>query len=310
MLAPMLAKIGSISDLKRAGWIYEPKLDGTRGILIKQGSKARILNRRKKWIEWRYPEIIKDAKKIKESFVLDGEICVLDSKGRPDFNLIQSREQTDNKLKIKLLSKELPAIYYVFDILSLDSKDLTNKPLRERKKILEKVLPDLEHIKRIFWTKDGPALWKVVRRKKLEGVMAKKLSSKYYAGKRSSAWLKIKFLKTIDSIIIGYTQEKRIISALALGVYSQGKLIYIGRVGTGFSEAFLKDLYKKLRQIKSKKAPAPYSGKEKIIWVRPKYVCEVKYLEISKKKILRAPVFLRLRKDKLPKECILEEQIS
>jgi len=304
----MLAQLGDKKDLNKRGWIYEPKIDGTRGLAIKRGQSIRILNRRGRWIEWRYPEIISDIKKFKNNFILDGEICVLDKHGTPNFSLLQSREQTDNKLRIRLLAREYPAIYYVFDILELDGKNLTSRPLKKRKAILERVLPDSVHVRKIFWTEDGRALWRIVSRKGLEGVMAKKADSKYYPGKRVHVWLKIKNVKTTDCVICGWTEGQRKFASLVLGQYENGKLIYVGCVGTGFTERQINELFGQIKKLETKNCPfseAP-SIPRATHWIKPKLIAEIKYLEYSKAKQLRAPVFLRLRFDKELKGCILE----
>jgi len=304
--APMLAKVGDKKGLSKKGFIFEPKLDGTRALCYKN-KELKFINRRNTNITHRYPEF-KFAENINaKSCILDGEIIVYDKKGNPDFNLLQKREQLDKKLLIELRSGQYPATYVVFDILKKDGKDLTRLPLSKRKEILQKTVQDSKTTEKIFWTTNGKKLWKEITKRKLEGVMAKKKDSKYYAGKRTPAWLKIKFLKTIDCIIVGYTQEKRVISALALAIYDEGRLKYIGRVGTGFTTNFLQQLHDKLKKSKTKKVPVKYTGSKKIQWVKPEYVCEVRYLEISKDKKLRAPAFLRMRYDKPPKECVLQK---
>jgi bifunctional non-homologous end joining protein LigD len=141
-------------------------------------------------------------------------------------------------------------------------------------------------------------------------VIGKDWTSEYYPGVRASVWIKIKYLKTIDCVIVGYTSEKRIISALALAVYSHGTLRYIGRtVGKGFTEEFLKELHKELVPLEQKEAPVTYVGGKDIHWLKPKLVCEVTFLELTHDIIMRAPVFLRMRYDKKPEDCILEEQV-
>jgi DNA ligase D-like protein (predicted ligase) len=307
--SPMLAKLGDKKDLSKKGYLWEPKLDGTRAICY-VNKEIKLINRRGRNITYRYPEFDFRKNIDAKNCILDGEIIVYDKKGNPNFNLLQSREQLDKKIMIELRSKQYPATYVVFDILMKDGRSLIDIPLIKRKEILDDMVSDGKGIQKIFFTKDSRKLWKEVTKRKLEGIMAKNENSKYYPGRRVPPWLKVKYLKTIDCIIVGYTHRKRIISALAVGVYSEGKLIYIGRVGTGFTEEFLENLYEKLEKIEIKKAPVEYSGKETIHWVKPLIVCEVRYLQFSKDKIMRAPAFLRLRFDKLPKECILEEQVK
>jgi DNA ligase D-like protein (predicted ligase) len=307
---PMLARPADRDALKREGFIYEPKLDGTRAICYKDIEGIRLINRRGNDITARYPEF-SFAKEIKAaSAVLDGEVVVYDKNGNPDFHLLQRREQVARRDISEMRSKELPASYVVFDILEKEGISLTDLSLKERKTFLDETVTDGLHLQKIFYTENGPGLWDQIEKRKLEGVIAKELDSRYYPGARTPAWLKIKYLKTIDCVIVGYTSEKRIISALALAVYSRGKLRYIGRtVGKGFTEGFLKDLHKKLLALETKEPTVEYLGEKVIHWVKPKLVCEVSYLEMTKDLIMRAPVFLRLREDKLPEDCILEEQV-
>lgn len=304
-MKPMLAKVGSKELFNKEGFIYEPKLDGTRAVCYYNNGKIKLINRRGRNITKRYPEF-NFKKNIKaDSCILDGEIVIYNDEGNPDFNLLQRREHIEKEIMIQLRSKQYPATYVVFDIIKLNNEDLTNKHLLKRKDILEKTVSDNDIIQKIFYTTRGESLWNVVRKRNIEGVIAKKKNSKYESDKRSSQWLKIKFLKTIDCIIIGYTQEKRIISALALGVYDKGKLRYVGRVGTGFTEKFLKELKEQLTKLEAKKPPVSYESSKDIKWVKPKLICEVKYLELTKDKQLRAPSFKSLRNDKPLKECIL-----
>jgi bifunctional non-homologous end joining protein LigD len=307
---PMLALPAGKEALKKEGYIFEPKLDGTRAVCYLDEKGISLVNRRGNDITGRYPEFSFAGQVKAASAVLDGEVVVYSPEGNPDFHLLQRREQVARRDISEIRSKELPATYVVFDILEKEGKSLTDLPLKERKRILEETIAEGGHMQKIFYTENGPGLWKEVEKRKLEGVIAKELDSRYYPGARTPAWLKIKYLKTIDCVIVGYTSEKRIISALALAVYSRGKLRYIGRsVGKGFTEGFLKDLHKRLSEIETKDPPVEYLGGKEIHWVKPLIVCEVTYLELTKDIIMRAPVFLRLRDDKKPEECILEEQV-
>ncbi|MBD3310375.1 DNA ligase [Candidatus Woesearchaeota archaeon] len=311
-IRPMLARLGDKDLLSRKGYIFEPKLDGTRALLYLNKSRMELVNRRQKDITRKYPELELSGDIDAESCVLDGEIIVYDQKGNPSFRLLQKRDQIEKKFLIAIRSDQYPATYVVFDILRKDGKDLTDTGFAGRKKILMETVSNGENMEIIFSTVNGKKLWKEIQKRKLEGVMAKKKDSRYYPGKRAPVWLKIKFLKTMDCIIVGYTHEKRVISALALAAYEEigdkKKLRYIGRVGTGFTETFLKKLHEKLKNIRIEKPPVRYKGSKDVKWVKPKYICEVRYLEFSKDKIIRAPAFLRMRDDKELKECILEAE--
>jgi DNA ligase D-like protein (predicted ligase) len=303
---PMLAAIGTKDDLQREGYIYEPKLDGTRALCYVD-STMKFINRRGHELTARYPEFtFRDQIKAR-SCVLDGELIVYDNRGNPSFHLLQKREQSKTSMA-KILSIQHPATYVIFDILELEGKELISTRLDERKKIMHSVLREGHHLQSIAFTKDGPKLWTVVEQRKLEGVMAKRVNSYYEPGKRSDAWLKIKALKTVDCVLLGFTSEIRTISALALGLYFGTELRYVGRVGTGFTEKYLEDLRQVLDGMLTDVPPvSSYPNEPAITWVRPELIAEVEILELTRDKHLRAPSFRRLRDDKEIKDCVIEQ---
>ncbi len=316
---PMLAKQGCERDLERKDMIFEIKFDGTRAICYvdkKAKTRVRFMNRRGKWIEYRYPELAGIERSVAaESCVLDGEIVVFDKNGKPDFRLLQEREHAEQEIAIRALSKVYPACYVVFDVLEVNGRQITDLGLMERKRILEKIVKDCERIKKSVFTERGKELWEFVKSKKLEGVMAKRKNSVYEQGKRSENWLKIKLFSTIDCVIAGYTEGKGsragYFGALLLGLWKNGELHYAGRVGTGFNEKTLKLLKRELEKIETSQCPfSDFDEKPEIRrvahFVEPKLVAEVKYLEFTKNLKLRAPVFVRVRNDKSEKECRIE----
>ncbi len=298
-MKPMLAKLGTESDLGKKGFIYEPKLDGYRALCF-ANDKIKLLSRREKDLTFQYPELnLRKSIKAKNC-ILDGEIVIYDEKGDPSFRLLQERGQTSKK---QIITQ--PATYIVFDILMKDNKDLKILPLSERKQILEKTIIENESLQLIHYTTDGKKLWKIAKKRGIEGVIAKEKNGKYHPGLRTGSWIKIKALKTMDCIIVGYTTERRAISALALAAYDNDKLRYIGKVGTGFNEKMIALLKEKLGKIGIEKQ-AVETNMKNIHWVKPENVCEVKYLEFTKDRMLRAPSFMNLRDDKLPEECAID----
>ncbi len=282
-MKPMLAKIGDQTVLGTPGYIFEPKLDGIRA-LLHVGRTISFESRNGKDLTERFSGIRIPPIKAK-SCVIDGEIVAYDEKGNPDFNCLQN---------------DAPAVYVAFDILEKDGTSVREKPLLQRKEILTKTLRENATVQIIFYTEQGKKLWSSMKKRSLEGVIAKKKDSTYQDGVRSDSWLKIKFTKTIDVIIIGYTQSKRRISSLGVGLYDDGAIAFIGKVGTGFNEEFIEKFSSQLEKIKSpKRTDLP----KEIIPVKPKYVAEVEYLEFTPDWKLRAPVFKRLRDDKNISEC-------
>jgi DNA ligase D-like protein (predicted ligase) len=317
-IRPMLAKVAKPFD--SSDFIFELKLDGTRTIAYIWKERVKLLNRRLVDFTSRYPEFWDLGKHMNaRNCILDGEVVVFSKEGIPDFYALQTREHVSSPMRIRLLSQAIPATFVVFDILYLDGKDLTSKPLIERKRILEKVVKEGEHLLISKWVEThGVKFFEEVRKRGLEGIMAKRKDSPYLIGKRSDHWLKIKVLQTLDCVIIGFTKGSGwrgpYFGALVLGIYKEGKLICIGKVGTGWSEDNLKRIKQKLEKLITQGCPVSktmpnwkdYERKHSITWVRPRLVCEVQFMEFTKELELRAPSFKRLRKDKAPRECALE----
>ncbi len=300
---PMLAVKGNESILFSNEYIFEPKMDGTRCI-AEIGKEINLFNRRGKNITKRYPEIAEELKKF-DNCVVDGEIICYNN-GKPDFYRLQQREHIENDFMIEIRAKLMPATYVIFDVLEKNGKKLINIPLIERKKILKDLVKEGEHIQLIFYTYDGKKLWDEIKKFGIEGVMAKNRKSLYYPGERRKEWVKIKNLHSIDVVIVGYTSEKRGISAMGMGLYKNGALIYIGKVGTGFDNKMIEMIQKKLIKI-DKPSVKNYKAIEKMIWTKPNLVAEVEYLEVTEENELRSPSFKRFRNDKLPEECKFEQ---
>jgi len=306
--SPMLCETGVETVLEEDGYIFEPKLDGTRCIAeISGAGEVRLINRRGRNLTKRYPEIVRELQKIPRSCVLDGEIVCFNEEQVPEFRLLQKREQIESELKIEALAKSIPATYVVFDILSQDGKELIDEPLSTRKELLADTVADTEHVKKIAYDTEGTKLWDEIRKKNMEGIIAKRIKSMYYPGKRSWNWLKIKYTKTIDVVLIGYTTEKRAISALGMALYDEGDVFYIGSVGTGFTDAFIKDLKREITeqglQIERLSVSNPEKAPKQMKWLKPQLVATIKYLEITEGGELRAPSFKELRPDKPPEAC-------
>ncbi|MCW1300968.1 MAG: non-homologous end-joining DNA ligase [Candidatus Nanoarchaeia archaeon] len=316
-IKPMLAFSARPFDSEQ--YLFEIKYDGTRTIVYidKEKERVKFLNRRGLFFEKRYPEILKELPNafLGNKGILDGEIVVLDGE-KPNFWKLQEREHTSDELRIELLSKLSPATLFIFDILYKDGKSLLEFPLIERKRILGECVTEGERVKLTrFIIGGGIKFFEEVAKKGFEGIMAKKIDSPYLIGERSKYWLKIKATKTVDCVICGFTRgegiREKYLGALVLGCLDEGKLRYVGRVGTGFSESDLAKLKEMLEPITIDKNPFEIFEEEpnmaeKMVFVEPRYICEVKCMEITKDKKLRAPVFLRIREDKTIYECRLE----
>lgn len=299
-IEPMLATLveRAFNDVD---WIFEIKWDGYRCIAYK-GTKVDLRSRGKKSFNTAYPIISEELKKIEGTFVVDGEIVALDSKGKPKFQLLQNYKK----------SPVGNLCYYVFDLLFLNGKDLREYALIERKELLKKLIGKKQ--KHIMYNDHvdakGIPFFKASIKQGLEGIIAKKKESTYRSG-RGKDWLKIKGHNRQEVVIGGFTEPRGSRSkfgALLVGVYDQGDLIYSGHVGGGFDEKMLKDIHKKLEKLVTKKCPflTPPVPNMPVQWVKPQLVCEVKFSEWTGDHIMRQPIFEGLRVDKKPKEVVKE----
>jgi bifunctional non-homologous end joining protein LigD len=300
-------------------WVFEVKWDGVRSILFLNKSKniLEIQARSGLTITHRYPEIAaiaKSAVQCENSVVLDGEIVVLNSEGVPNFQRHQKRMNIDSEKEIESLSKSTPSTFYVFDILHLDGRNLRQLEFLERRTILAKVLKVRSPRIRIsdYIEESGKAVFDTAVRMNLEGVVGKQKNSKYLEGARSPSWVKIKGTVTQDCAIIGYTpgegNREGYFGSLILAAYISGRLKFIGHSGSGFTSEQVQEIFKKLERLKIARRPidfVPYVNREPV-WLEPKMVAEVKFNGWTKDQIMRAPIFVRLREDKSPDECIVE----
>jgi bifunctional non-homologous end joining protein LigD len=341
---PMLSSLAD-KPFNNKNWIFEIKWDGVRAITLVniQDSSVFIRSRSGDIITHRYPELEKTLKLafneeiIKDFAILDGEIVVLDKEGYPNFQNHQKRMNIDSLKSIEVLSNLYPAVYYVFDILYLDNDNLKELPFVERKKILSSLIKrENDKIRLSDYVEEfGVNVFEAIKNMNLEGVIAKHKSSKYYSGLRSKDWLKIKNIKTQDCIVIGYTrgegnrrdyfgslllaaidnnnndnQDNIHLKTNEINGFSQdtNQLRFIGHTGSGFDFENLPIIHQKLREIEISYCPirnVPYLNRE-TVWVKPITVIEVKFNDWTNNKIMRAPIFLRIRKDKPPSQCIIE----
>lgn len=301
VLKPMLATlIKEPFDSKE--WIFEKKFDGFRS-LARKNRTVQLLSRNNLSFNRRFPELVKEIQGLPGSFVIDGEIVVLDKKGVSQFQALQNY-QTDPIGGL---------IYYLFDILSYNGKNLTSLSLLERRAILLALLQ--KHPSKYLRFSEaidtkGKALFQKAKKRGWEGILAKRKES-FYRQSRSRDWLKIKTHLRQEFVIGGYTApqgSREKFGALLVGVYEGKKLLYAGHVGGGFNRKLLDAVYKQLRKQVSRtcpfaKEPTPNA---KVVWLEPKLVCEVSFAEWTQSGILRQPIFQGMRPDKPARKIIRE----
>jgi bifunctional non-homologous end joining protein LigD len=308
---PMLAEVGE-APFTREGWLFELKLDGYR-ILAEAGrGEARLLTRNRREANASFPEVARAVAALPyRHLVLDGEVVALDDQGRPSFQRLQQRARFLRPAEIRRAAVEQPVVYYVFDLLGFEDRDLRGLPLAERKALLRRLLPPtgtvafLDHFER-----EGERLFAEVGRMGLEGLVAKRADAPYRAG-RSGSWVKLRVDQSGDFVVVGYTvpQGSRAgFGALQVADYVDGRLTYAGRVGSGFSAAQLESVRTELEPRRRDTPPCegPVPAGNDTTWVEPDLVCEVRFKEWTDEPLLRQPVFLRLRDDKPLEECVRE----
>lgn len=305
LLRPMLAV--SSEPFDSAGHLFEVKWDGYRSLAYLEGRTV-LRSRNLLDLSVKFPELAGLHGKVKRMpAILDGEIVVFEN-GRPSFAGIQARGRMNDLKRIGRTAVERPAVFITFDILYCRGKSVMELPLGERKKFLEDMVePGEELIVSQFILRDGRDFYDACVKEGLEGVVAKKLDSVYLPGRRSTYWQKFRHTKEAALVICGYQQGTagRNLGSLVLGGYREGKLVYQGKVGTGFSdreaEALLEGLCK--LEVAEETLVVPKEEKRRTRWVKPLLVCSVDYLTTTAEGYLRHPVYRGIRWDKSPDEC-------
>lgn len=302
-LEPMLATLVD-APFDRPGWSFEVKWDGFRALAVTEGGRVRLLSRNGKSLNRRFPAIAAALAGTRAEAVLDGEIVAVDDRGRPVFQDLQNAERAGEGGRLR---------YYVFDVLQVGGRDLRPLPLERRREALPKLLPVSPAVRLSDSVEArGRDFFRAAAAQGLEGVVAKDLASPYRPGERTRTWLKIKARHSQEAVIGGFTRpraSRRYFGALVLGLYRNGDLVYVGHVGTGFSEATLKDLSARLRPLIAKRPPfaVPPETNEPVTWVAPRLVAEVEFAEWTADGLMRQPAFLGLRDDKDPRQVGREE---
>ncbi len=302
---PMLATLEDEKNMpsQGKGWEFEIKWDGYRIVARVAGAEAELRTRKDQDYTQRFEHVAKELGKALKTpdCVVDGEVCALDEEGRPSFSAMQQAKPGT------------PIVYYVFDLLEVEGEPVIDLPLSERRGRLEKLLDKRNRTIQFSESfDDGRALLRAAKERRLEGIMGKRLDSRYLPGKRTRDWLKFKTHGEQEFVIVGYTKGKGrrewSFGSLVLGAYGPDGLEYAGNVGTGFDEAEIERLLKKLRPLERKDSPFPQPPKMPrvrkgdVVWVEPKLVAEVSFAEWTHDGRLRAPVYHGLREDKEPRE--------
>ena len=293
------------------GWLFEPKLDGIRALVTIEDGAVTLRARSGRDITAQYPALVQAlAVQPVATAVLDGEIVALDERGAPSFEQLQQRMGLQNAEEIAVADADQPVLFFAFDLLHLDGHDLRRVALEHRAEVLARVLLPSPLVQPVeTFAADGIAAFEAAKALGLEGVVAKRRDSVYEEGRRSQRWLKVKARQTDDFVIGGHHSGEGAragtFGALLLGTRDEGDVLrYVGRVGTGFDDAMLRELRASLDAIEMNDNPFADEPPDidRVTFVRPELVAEVAYAQETREGILRAPSFLRLRLDKPPSE--------
>lgn len=301
------------------GWVYEIKFDGVRALAIRNHAQVTLMSRNEKDFSPRFPELARALGKLpSDQFVLDGEIVAVDEAGRSSFQLLQSWHRAGGNPP--------PLLYYVFDVLNVDGRNVTSLELPQRKALLKQVLSGAPQMIRFSdsLTADAELLVPEMKSRGLEGLIAKRQNSRYEVGRRSGAWVKYKWTSEQEFVIGGYTRPRggrQFFGALLVGYYEGTKLMFAAKVGTGFDEASLKALYRQFQPLATSECPFA-NLPEKIpgafgrgltaaqmrlcTWVKPKLVGQIRFSEWTRDHHLRQPSFVGLREDRNAREVVRE----
>jgi bifunctional non-homologous end joining protein LigD len=303
---PMAAKV--VDSLPEGdGWLYEVKWDGYRALIIKHGPQVRIRSRNDKDLTAAYPTVATAAGRLRVgAAVIDGEIVALGADGKPSFQALQHRAATPGHV----------IVFYAFDLLHQDGEDLHRLPLDERRRRLQRVVKGSALL--LSEVLDGGAAQVVeaVAAVGLEGVIAKRRSSRYEPGERSGAWVKFKLERQQEFVVGGYRPGTHGVDALLVGVYEGSRLMFAGKVRAGFTPHVRREVFERLKGLGVDRCPfanlptlrrsrwgsgVPPEEMKEMQWVRPAVVAQVRFVEWTAEHQLRHSAFLGLRDDKKAK---------
>ncbi|NUP01374.1 MAG: hypothetical protein HOW59_25965 [Nonomuraea sp.] len=303
-----------MTSVQGAGWAVEMKWDGVRALAYIEGGSVRLMSRNTKDITPAYPELqLMAGSTGGRAAVIDGEIVAFDEAGRPSFEALQPRMHQRNPAAVAELTRVVPVTFMAFDILHLDDDSVVGRPYTDRRELLENTLrPGYRWEVPVWFADHADRAFDSSRQLGLEGVVCKRLGSPYRPGRRSGEWTKVKNVSAAEVVIGGWRpgggRRSGMIGSLLLGAYDpRGRLMYVGHVGTGFTQAMLRDLQERLAPLERPDPPfdepVPREHARDARWVEPRVVGEVQYAEVTGDGRLRHPSWRGLRPDREPDEA-------
>jgi bifunctional non-homologous end joining protein LigD len=312
----MLATAGSL-PVRDAGWAYEMKWDGIRALALISDGGVRLVSRTGRDISHVYPELAAMGGAVAgRQAVLDGEIVAFSKGDWPDFEALQQRMNISAAAQARLLASQVPVSYLAFDLLWLDDRAQLDLPYVGRREQLDGLALQGGNWQAppSFTGESGADVQAVSRQHELEGIVAKRLQSRYEPGRRSQSWIKVKNLRRQEVVVGGWKPGEGGraggIGSLLVGVHDGGSLVYCGHVGTGFTQQTLRMLAGKLGPLRRATSPfgstVPAEDARAAQWVEPELVAEIAFAAWTKSGRLRAPAYKGLRDDKDPAEVVRE----
>jgi bifunctional non-homologous end joining protein LigD len=312
IIIPMLAKAVPELPESQSDWLYELKLDGYRGLAVKQGEKVNLFSRNHNLLNAGFPNIVKALEAVDSETVLDGEIVALDEEGRPSFNILQNYRSTAAKI-----------CYYVFDLPVYRGKNLMRLPIEKRRALLQDAIGECPDVIRFSQDFEGSTdrLIGAARDLGMEGLIAKKRGSIYEPGLRTGAWAKYRINKGQELVIGGYIPGAHYFDSLLVGYYNGDKLIFVAKIRNGFTPRLRGEVCEKFKGLETDKCPfanlpEPKGARRGLAltaeamkecrWLKPKLVAQIEFTDWTENDHLRHSKFVALRDDKNPREVTHE----
>lgn len=291
-------------------WIHQIKWDGVRILAYYDGGPLRLFNRKKRERTAQYPELTSPSYCKASSFILDGEVIALAADGKPSFHEVMRRDGIRTLSRVPQAVQSVPIAYMVFDILYCDGEWTIDRPLSERQRLLEERLVPSRAVQPVASHPDGAALFDVIRSHGMEGIVSKKTDSAYATGGKDTRWVKVKNYGDVVAVIGGFRMEEGVVRAVLAGLYREGRLLFIGKVGTGkLSAADWRELTERLTAIET--PVCPFAGRHEEFrgarWVKPLLTAKIRYSEwrLHEGRTMRQPS-IQAFVDKPPEECVFE----
>lgn len=266
-------------------WIYQVKWDGVRILSYYDGQKVELFNRHLHERTHQFPELTSFPFLSAGSFIIDGEVIALAADGKPSFHEVMRRDGIRRFNRVEGMRNEVPITYMVFDLLYLDDEWINSRPLQERQQLLQSLILPNHNVQLVQSHDNGPGLYEVIQQQGMEGIVCKNLNSSYAIDGKDNRWVKVKNYGDVVAVIGGFTLNGGVVNALVFGLYNEGNLHFIGKVGTGrLTAADWRELTGALKEIEIQECPFAIKHPEMrgAHWTKPLITAKIQYTEWRK----------------------------